>query len=300
MKTTLTKSAVVLAMAAALGAFASTSAQAAVNWNFACSSGCDSTPTPSNVPFGNVNNYNGSSGAPSVAVSAWANTGGSNNTVIQDAYVAKYGGGLGVGNRDLAVGKDGDAIADTDPNEANAPEHAIDNSDRYDSVLFKFGGTDKIALSQVNFGYVSGDADITVLAYTPSGSNPATPVLAGLTYADLTSNGWTLVGHYAGASGTSSLAINGGANPISSSYWLIGAYNPTVGGSGCIKPAGQSYTCTDGNDNFKLSALYGDTVTPPPPPPPPPGDTKGVPEPGTLVLLAAAGLGISLRRRSSK
>lgn len=297
---------------AGIGMVLSTNAGAtAAGWTFSCSgAACDTTPTSSNVAFGNTRTYldNTSGNQLSLSASAISNTGGTNtsgtsatNTKIQDAYLAIYSGGLGVGNRDLATGKDGDTVNDTDSGETTSPEHAIDNNSRYDMALFSFGSTD-VTLKTVSFGYVSGDADFVVLAYDPSGAQPADPrsTLVGTTgingsstYSGLLTQGWTLVGNYSNSS-TGQLNINAGL--ASSSYWLIGAYNSTWSSTSCKKQSGSTTTCDTGNDYFKISALTGE-YTPPPPPPPPPGGGSSVPEPGTMALIAAAVLGLGLRHR---
>lgn len=146
------------------------------------------------------------------------------------ASTAYYSGGLGV----------------TSAGEVKtSPQHAIDNNGAIESVLFSFsdgvsGSTynEKVNLSSVSFGWASGDSDFSVYAYTGAGAgNPI-----GLTYTNLTSNGWTLIGHYNGGATGASYAIS---NSVYSSYWLVGAYNG-VGGS-----------LDKGDDYFKLASLGG-------------------------------------------
>lgn len=185
------------------------------------------------------------------------------------ATTAYYSGGLGVR---------------TSGESTTAPQHAVDNNGAIESVLFSFSdglagspAADKVNLNTVSFGYASGDSDFSVYAYTASGvGNPL-----GKTYSNLTSNGWTLIGHYAGGSAAGSYGI---ANVVYSSYWLVGAYNG-VGGS-----------LSKGNDYFKLAGLTGNRcpTTPGALPAscistPPVG---AVPEPGTLLLMAAGMFGL--------
>lgn len=221
---------------------AGSASAAPLSWNLTSSS-CSSTGSSD----GNTRTCGSSpSGGPSVTASAWANTQGSSNLNLETAYLEVFGGGLGVRNRDRST---------TDTNEAGTPQHAVDNINVYDSLLFSFGS--QIALSSLSIGYYSGDSDVTVLAYLGAGA----PTLGGSTYGALTGAGWSIVGHYAdfkiGAN-----SINAGG--ISSQYWMVGAFNPTVGGSS---------TLSKGNDALKFNALSGNV----------PGDP--VPEPATLALI---------------
>src|SRR6478736_2402914 len=115
--------------------------------------------------FGNDRVF--TSGSLIVTADAWSNTGtGVNLGKIQTANLGTYSGGLGVCNQSAAES----------PN-CGTPNHAVDNSGAFDSVLFSFNTA--VDLDRVDFGYISGDADFSVLRYTGAGTVSS---LANLTY----------------------------------------------------------------------------------------------------------------------
>lgn len=208
-------------------------------------------------------------GGVTATATAWANTANGpsgTNTVLASAYLTPWSGGLGVKHND------GEST--------DSPQHAMDNDYRIESLLFSFAG-DKVSLSATYFGWVHNDSDYSVYAYTGAGAGS----VAGLTYAGLTSNGWSLVGHNNSNSSAGSKPID---TDIFSSYWLIGAYNGTGSGMDTNK------------DYFKLKSVTGATCA----------DTPGgrgcgrgtppggsIPEPGTLLLVGIGMLGLTRMKR---
>lgn len=198
----------------------------------------------------------------------------------------------------------------------NAPDHAFDNDGRggtgttgginydqdfgpdgaVDAALFNFNAS--VSLNSLQVGYISGDADISVLAYTGgliSGALPASANIAGDSFATLLSNGWTFIGNYNMGSVNTSKAINAGN--VYSSYWLVSAYTSISAGLNKGDTTGLDF----GNDYFKLSNIVGTACAstaingvcgngg---------GGAGSVPEPTSLLLLASGMLGWRMNRKS--
>lgn len=228
-------------------AFPLSQAQAAINWDF--------TPPTGTSPI--YADYNGTR----ATVSAFA-TGSTSSTTtnFQTASANSYGGGIGITNLTTAY------------DDSVAPNHAVDNNRGFEFALFSFsniatGQAASVTLNSLGIGYKDTDADVSILAYTGTGTPTS---LTSRSISSLLTNGWSLIGNYANLSTGDSNARTVNASSISSSYWLIGGYYGATNTSAGLD---------SGNDYFKISGLGG--VAPPP--------TSGaVPEPSALILMTLA------------
>lgn len=209
-----------------------------------------------------------------LSATATAFSAANNSTATIAATTAYYGGGLGVTSSGEST---------------TSPQHAIDNNGVIETVMLSFSdgasgisSADRVNLTSVKFGWASGDSDFSVYAYTGSGSTPSP---SGLSYASLTSNGWTLIGQYNGGSSAATYNLN---TSVYSSNWLIGANN----GLGTSRDTGDDY--------FKLASVSGTAFCADKPNDKScggGGTPGGVPEPGTLLLMGAGLLGLTRMSR---
>lgn len=195
----------------------------------------------------------------SLEVTGFSNT-ASAGTIYATTAINYQGTGSGIGTFNQSEG-----LA------AGAPDHAIDNNGTgSDMVLLKF--TSAEVLKSVKLGWGGADTDFQVLRWTGMGAATA---IAGRTAAQLLTDGWALVtavnGALAPGNVDTSYSINTGN--VSSSYWLISAYNSAFGG-------GASST---GIDAFKLLEVVA--------------AAGAVSAPGTLALAGLALLIMAQVRR---
>ncbi len=249
--------------------------------------GLQGTPTPGVTSINAVSNTDGTSTTNNAAA----------QKIEAAAWVSSYGG---INNAD----NPGSGRSDIDSTEGSSPEHAIDNNQRYDMVLIGFDSL--VHLTSLALSWYNYDSDFTVMAYTGSGNPYTNGDLIGKTFSN-SMTGWTVVGSYDGAT-TNGTAVTTTSNRsityqpananLYSSYWLIGAYNPLVGGPVAGNPnMGTNATNNaSGYDYIKLKSVTGDVC-----PNTNPGCGSGggrVSEPGSLALLGLGLLGMMRLRKA--
>ncbi len=145
----------------------------------------------------------GNNSSVTAASTGWANTIGSGSAVnsytLESQTLTAYSGGLGIANNDGCSSASN--YCDVGDQVGTAPEHSVDNEQRYEMQLVSFNNN--VDLKGVTFGWTGtsnvtgGDSDFTVLAYNGAGA----PTFAGKTWSDIgaAASGWTKIGSYANA-----------------------------------------------------------------------------------------------------
>lgn len=235
-----------------------------IDWTF---NGTGEVLVGGDSSLGNSRTYqSGGSNSVGLRATAWSDTGGSAagvGNLFEAASLRRWSGGFGVQNR---FG-----------NDTSNPEHAIDNNNNYDFVLFELDR--EVNLSSVTMNeYGTGDSDITVWVGNTDSDFSTELDLAGMSFADLDA-AYTRSENY----------VNGGSPRT--------AYFPedgTLMGNVIIVAATILPTYNGVKDYFKLKKLAGGYDDSPPP-------STEISEPSSLGVIAlglAAFCYIRRRRRT--
>lgn len=202
-----------------------------------------------------------------LTITAWSSTG--SGGTVESAMLEKYGNGFGVHNQRENGGM---------------PTHSTDSFGiETDMILLTFADAVNIANLELSWatdgsGNGTGAADMSVAAYSGTTLNFANAT-TNKTWADLVASNWESHS-YANISTVGYQAIDNPTFTTNSKYWLVGAYDTafgTLSGSGA------------NNDGLKLAGVGGHTQ-----------ENNEVAEPGSLVTLSAAIVGLCLSRRRKK
>lgn len=191
----------------------------------------------------------------SLSVTGWSYN--SNKVTVQD-WVGKWDG-LGV-------------------EKVDSPNHAVDNENGdFDMLLLSFDKA--VTLKSIDLGWISGDSDMSFMAFNGGTFNSSS--LLNKKWEMLIGNGWQSAGNYYNVDYGNSGAVN--LSNITSQYWLVGAYNPALGGF-----SGTNKNTTGKTDYFKVKGVVVDKPV------------IKVAEPGTVLLMLMGLLGLGLVRRRAE
>lgn len=193
-------------------------------------------------------------------------------------------------------GTNGFGVVATNEDPSATGPHATDNRYGTDAMLLNFSTAQTLTSLTIGWNGTENatgsyvDSDLSIFAWVGgSSTTPAqmTTALDGIgpggsgstampSSTTTTLNGWVWIGNYADVGSLANNTLNVSSS-VSSSYWLISAYNSSYGAI-----AGGA----DANvDAFKLTAITS--------------DTKKVPEPTSIAIFGAALLGmVGVRRRA--
>lgn len=247
-----------------------------------------------NPGAGSPNTTTCSSGSESANMYAFGNS-GSGTTFTQGTMAAWDPNGFGA-----YVGAD-----------SGSPNHAFDSlapTGSTELMLIEFGPY-KVNLSSVAVGWMSGDADISILRWDGANVADVKSLVNGKNTSQLLSSGWTLVGsqdldagglnyNNPNTSGTGNDAYKSTMNLGNqvSSYWIISTYFGST--SGNLQSGDDAFKLLNFAANVCTAGTYtggnggnGGTCG---------GTTIKVPEPTTLAVLSVALLGAGVARRRAR
>lgn len=201
-----------------------------------------------------------------------------------EAQIALYSGGLGIKNLVVSSGN-------TDTNESSAPEHAVDNGQVVDVMVFELP-TGNWQFNSVSVGYIGADSSNDVQVWVGSAA-PTSADFRGVCFSGCTA-----------ANDIDATAANGGVYQYANlGRKVVNAGQSYEGPTGGIdaryvvvigSTAAEPSTSTKKYDAFKISGLAATFTAPPPP------SSGQVPVPGTVGLLGLGLAALAATRRRIK
>ena len=235
-----------------------------VDWTF---NGYGEVLVGGDSSLGNSRTYqSGGSDSVTLRATGWSDTGGYTPAIgntFEAASLRRWSTGLAVENKYY--------------NDSNNPEHAVDNNNNYDFVVFELDRAVNLSSVTMN-AYGTGDSDITVWVGNTDSDFSTQLDLTGMDFTDL-DNMFARDENYESGGSTRTATFPQDGNLMGNVIIVAASILPTYNGK---------------KDYFKLKQLAGgyDETTPPP--------STEVPEPSSLAVIVFGLAGIHLMRRRRK
>lgn len=230
-----------------------------IDWTF---DGSNEILVGGDASLGNSRTYqSGGPNSVSLRATAWSDTGAANPGVGNDfeaASLRRWSGGFGVQNKNS--------------NDTSSPEHAVDNNNNFDFVVFELDR--EVNLSSVTMNeYGTGDSDITVWVGNTDSDFSTEFDLTGMDFTDL-DNMYARAENYVNSGSPRTALFPEDGNLMGNVIIVAATILPTYNGQ---------------KDYFKIKKLAGGfDVTP---------TNTAISEPTTLAVIAFGLAGICFMRR---